>query len=234
MKNTGQYYIFFLIAISTKHASLRSKSKDWLILYKDNAFEVTRHFYPQTVVSVDSMKDPAIFFFFFFFFLYCGVKHESHDVCSIRGMSCLSIARTWVHLRFLGGVHVVHLISFLCCVVLCFCVLFVFVFCLFLCFVCFRPVTCVPNIRSVSGLSIFDNSLVFLRETVPSLESERSCVIEVSSLLLHFVPTVWLIGWFLVYNATFSNISPISWRPVLVVEEAGVPEENHWPWASNW
>jgi hypothetical protein len=26
------------------------------------------------------------------------------------------------------------------------------------------------------------------------------------------------------FNATFSNISAISWRPVLVVEEAGVPE----------
>jgi len=24
------------------------------------------------------------------------------------------------------------------------------------------------------------------------------------------------------------------WRPVLVVEEAGVPGENHRPWASNW
>jgi len=30
-----------------------------------------------------------------------------------------------------------------------------------------------------------------------------------------------------VFNATFSNISAISWRPVLVVEEAGVPGENH-------
>jgi len=36
---------------------------------------------------------------------------------------------------------------------------------------------------------------------------------------------------FLVFNATFSNISAISWRPVLVVEEAG---QNHRPWASNW
>jgi len=35
------------------------------------------------------------------------------------------------------------------------------------------------------------------------------------------------------FNATFSNISAISWRPVLVVEEAGVPGENHRPWASN-
>ena len=41
---------------------------------------------------------------------------------------------------------------------------------------------------------------------------------------------------FIVFNATFSNISAISWRPVLVVEEAGVPGENHQPWgrASNW
>jgi len=29
---------------------------------------------------------------------------------------------------------------------------------------------------------------------------------------------------FIVFNATFSNISAISWRPVLVVEEAGVPQ----------
>jgi hypothetical protein len=27
--------------------------------------------------------------------------------------------------------------------------------------------------------------------------------------------------WFIVFNATFSNISAISWWPVLVVEEAG-------------
>jgi len=30
-----------------------------------------------------------------------------------------------------------------------------------------------------------------------------------------------------VLNATFSNIAAISWRPVLVMEEAGVPGENH-------
>jgi len=36
------------------------------------------------------------------------------------------------------------------------------------------------------------------------------------------------------FNATFSNISAISWRPVLVVEEVGVPGEKHRPWESNW
>jgi hypothetical protein len=29
------------------------------------------------------------------------------------------------------------------------------------------------------------------------------------------------------FNATFNNISAISWRPALVVEEAGIPGENH-------
>ena len=37
---------------------------------------------------------------------------------------------------------------------------------------------------------------------------------------------------FLCFNATFSNMSALSWRPVLMVEEAGVPGENHRP--SNW
>ena len=31
------------------------------------------------------------------------------------------------------------------------------------------------------------------------------------------------------FNATFNNISAISWRTVLVVEEAGVPADNHRP-----
>jgi len=35
------------------------------------------------------------------------------------------------------------------------------------------------------------------------------------------------------FDATFNNISAISWRPVLVVDEAGGSGENHRPWASN-
>ena len=31
----------------------------------------------------------------------------------------------------------------------------------------------------------------------------------------------------MVLNAIFNNISIISWRPVLLVEETGVPGENH-------
>ena len=52
--------------------------------------------------------------------------------------------------------------------------------------------------------------------------------------LLCFSNCEWLIDLFIVFNATFSNISAISLRPVLVVEEAGLPGENHRPWASNW
>jgi hypothetical protein len=37
----------------------------------------------------------------------------------------------------------------------------------------------------------------------------------------------------IVLNATFNNISAISWRPVLLVEEIGVPGENHRPIASH-
>jgi len=37
----------------------------------------------------------------------------------------------------------------------------------------------------------------------------------------------------MVLNATFNNISVISWRSVLLVEEAGVPRENHRPVASH-
>jgi len=39
--------------------------------------------------------------------------------------------------------------------------------------------------------------------------------------------------WFVVFNATFNNISVISWQSVLLVEEIRVPRENHRPAASH-
>ena len=41
----------------------------------------------------------------------------------------------------------------------------------------------------------------------------------------------WL--WFMVFNATFNNISVISWWSVLLVDETRVPGENHLPVASD-
>jgi hypothetical protein len=41
-------------------------------------------------------------------------------------------------------------------------------------------------------------------------------------------------GWgFIVVNTTFNNISVILWQSVLLVEETGVPGENHRPVASH-
>ena len=37
----------------------------------------------------------------------------------------------------------------------------------------------------------------------------------------------------MVFNATFNNISVISWRSVLLVEETAVPRENHRPVVSH-
>jgi len=38
----------------------------------------------------------------------------------------------------------------------------------------------------------------------------------------------------MVFNATFSNMSALSWLSVLFVEETGVPVENHRPAESHW
>ena len=70
-----------------------------------------------------------------------------------------------VHLRFCGGVRVVHLCSFLCCVLFCF-------------FVCVHPVSCVPNAIYVSGLSIHDWPVLWFSLTfifvLLNTSSERS------------------------------------------------------------
>jgi hypothetical protein len=39
---------------------------------------------------------------------------------------------------------------------------------------------------------------------------------------------------FMLFNATFNNISALSWQSVLLVKETGVPGENHRPIASHW
>jgi hypothetical protein len=38
----------------------------------------------------------------------------------------------------------------------------------------------------------------------------------------------------MVFNATFNNLSAISWRLLLLVVETEVPGENHRPVASHW
>ena len=70
----------------------------------------------------------------------------------------------------------------------------------------------------------------------------------VKFLLFNNVVNIWLIDWclwciyytseglvwFIVFNATFNNISVISWWSVLLVEETRVPGENYWFVESYW
>jgi hypothetical protein len=64
------------------------------------------------------------------------------------------------------------------------------------------------------------------------------CLLFSSSVILDFqhfgkkqISDIGLL-WLMVFKAIFNNISVISWRSVLFVEETGVPGENHRPVAS--
>jgi hypothetical protein len=56
----------------------------------------------------------------------------------------------------------------------------------------------------------------------------------VCSAVYGMLRAIFFISIFFLFNATFNNISALSCRPVLVVEEAGVSGEIRRPWASNW
>ena len=53
-------------------------------------------------------------------------------------------------------------------------------------------------------------------------------------LVFKYIMLVWLVAWFMVFTTTFNNISVISWRSVLLVEEIGMLGENYRPAASHW
>jgi len=57
---------------------------------------------------------------------------------------------------------------------------------------------------------------------------------EINILPLNYFVCKPYMVWFMVFNATFNNISVISWRLFLLVEETGGPGENHQPAASHW
>ena len=52
------------------------------------------------------------------------------------------------------------------------------------------------------------------------------------TLRVHVFIWVWVMV--MVFNATFNNVSIISWWSVLLVEETGIPKENHSPVGSHW
>ena len=90
--------------------------------------------------------------------------------------------------------------------------------------------------------------IVLLWTNLMKVASETSC----GHLLIVVCPFVFFFFWpsiygfwlprlvfclfvcLMLFNATFNNISVISLQSVLLVEETGGPEENHWPVASHW
>jgi hypothetical protein len=69
------------------------------------------------------------------------IIYEYHDWSLIRRNELPTLREHLVSPPVFGEVRVVVLLSFLCCVVFC---------------VSLRPVSCVPNVTNVSGLSIID------------------------------------------------------------------------------
>ena len=80
-------------------------------------------------------------------------------------------------------------------------------------------------------LAIFSTQqmLVFCENMLIDKQTSHICGINHQH---SFLKTEAGLVWFMVLNATFNNISAISWQSVLLVEETGVPEENHRPVAS--
>ena len=79
------------------------------------------------------------------------------------------------------------------------------------------------------------NFFIIWKEYIASTMGSFTCICVLSVMLNSFLcsfTSIFDLTLF-VFNATFSNISTILWQPVLVIEEAGVPGENHRPWAGN-
>ena len=86
--------------------------------------------------------------------------------------------------------------------------------------------------RGIMGKSDY---LKFLNHISP-IECVCVCVCEVSFTYLRvfICEKKMMCNVFFLFNAIFNNISVISWRYVLLVEETGLPGENHRPVASHW
>ena len=155
---------------------------------------------------------------------------------------CLPVVSTWVHPRILlGSVLLIFL-----------------VFCFVVCFVCLCPVSCVLNIASLwfvySWLPLRFSLTFNLHQytnwkLLVKLSISKLCCVSFT-VRLNFVSylrdtntsklhdafgtknnPIWVrVG---VFNATYNNISVISWRSVLLVEEFRVSGENDRPAVSH-
>jgi hypothetical protein len=86
--------------------------------------------------------------------------------------------------------------------------------------ICFLPIHCCLLIVSPAE---------YVHNFVHCLH--HMCCYHYSSNNVNQINVIWLVGWFIVFNVTFNNISVILWQSILLEEETG---ENHWPVAIHW
>ena len=70
----------------------------------------------------------------------------------------------------------------------------------------------VRNVKDLCAYHVQQNQIILILQNKGHTLNERIDIEEQRVLV-----------WFKVFNATFNNISAISWRSVLLVEETGVP-----------
>jgi hypothetical protein len=73
----------------------------------------------------------------------------------------------------------------------------------------------------------FFDTRIFITPLVSSNSSYNIVCIMFKILAVRSVICEVGLDWFMIFNATFNSMSIILWRSVLLVEETGVPGENH-------
>jgi hypothetical protein len=105
------------------------------------------------------------------------------------------------------------------------------------CFLTFQICIRLKILPTVLELNFWADKFVFSLDRIwtPTIDTLQHHSLNIMpSALINQATSYFLFYFCLCFNTTFSYISAISWWPVLVVEEAGVPGENHRPWTSNW
>ena len=86
-----------------------------------------------------------------------------------------------------------------------------------------------PRLSDNIMLWMTNNNIIFY---CPFLARQpANCILLISARSCLYLG---LVGWFMVFNVTFYNISVISWQSILLVEETAVPSGNHWLVTSHW
>ena len=65
------------------------------------------------------------------------------------------------------------------------------------------------------------------------IKKSFSALLIINKRFINKPTTSAFVVWFMVFSTTFNNISAISWRSVLLLEDTGVPREYHRPVASH-